>query len=229
MELFRPATQTCRTCRETKPVSEFDLRADTGRQRTVCKECRRRYQNDRSRRVASLSPRMCRVVGSSEVYRCLKCGEIKPAAEFPTRPGVSRRHHTWCRSCFSLYKAARHQRLGRTERERIKRTNRLRAAASRAKIIAYLQEHPCVDCGEKDTVVLDFDHVRGEKVANVSSLVNGGYPWATIQAEIEKCDVRCANDHRRATKRRREERRVAGLPAVELRPRGGSNARPAVP
>ena len=65
----------------------------------------------------------------------------------------------------------------------------------------YLKAHPCVDCGEGDLVVLEFDHVRGEKKAAVTRLVAGGYSWGTISAEIGKCEVRCRNCHARRTSR----------------------------
>ena len=60
-------------------------------------------------------------------------------------------------------------------------------------------EHPCVDCGEADPVVLTFDHVRGEKVANVADLIWSKHSLAAVQAEVAKCDVRCANCHTRRT------------------------------
>ena len=59
----------------------------------------------------------------------------------------------------------------------------------------------CVDCGEKDPVVLDFDHVRGEKVDIISHMYAAALP--RLLNEISKCDVRCANCHRRITARRR--------------------------
>jgi hypothetical protein len=65
----------------------------------------------------------------------------------------------------------------------------------------YLLDNPCIDCGEPDIAVLEFDHVRGEKRANISTMVQNIVRWDTIRSEIEKCDVRCANCHRRRTRR----------------------------
>lgn len=66
----------------------------------------------------------------------------------------------------------------------------------------YLSTHPCVDCGEKDVIVLEFDHVRGEKSSDISRAVNAGWSLERIKQEIEKCEVRCANCHRRITHKR---------------------------
>ena len=67
----------------------------------------------------------------------------------------------------------------------------------------YLNNHPCVDCGEDDPVVLEFDHVFDTKTANISDLVKTNHCWNTIIKEIQKCEVRCANCHRRITVLRR--------------------------
>ena len=56
----------------------------------------------------------------------------------------------------------------------------------------------CADCGEKDPVVLEFDHVR-DKEKDVSLLLAGGYSLERILKEIDKCVIRCANCHRRKT------------------------------
>ena len=65
-------------------------------------------------------------------------------------------------------------------------------------LLAYLIEHPCVDCGEADPIVLEFDH-RGDKAFNLGSAARSRRGLASIQAEVAKCDVRCANCHRRKT------------------------------
>lgn len=67
------------------------------------------------------------------------------------------------------------------------------------RLIEYIKTHPCVDCGEDDYIVIDFDHVRGKKKKAISSLINACRPWKEIRAELKKCDSRCANCHRRST------------------------------
>ena len=81
-------------------------------------------------------------------------------------------------------------------------------------MIAYLIEHPCVDCRETDITVLEFDHLR-DKTKNVSALMRGTNSWSRIEVEIAKCVVRCANCHRRETERRRQRTPGAIVPATK--------------
>lgn len=78
--------------------------------------------------------------------------------------------------------------------------------ASKEYVDQYLKEHPCVDCSEADPIVLEFDHVIGEKKMNLSDMILQGYGLGTIKDEISKCEIRCANCHRKITHKRREER-----------------------
>ncbi|MCA1836724.1 MAG: hypothetical protein LC721_10535 [Actinobacteria bacterium] len=84
--------------------------------------------------------------------------------------------------------------------QRIKRTRRL---------LEFFATHPCVDCGEADPVVLEFDHLRDKSFEVTQGLE--WRSWQRILNEIEKCDVVCANCHRRRTAKRRRALRVTLL------------------
>jgi len=57
------------------------------------------------------------------------------------------------------------------------------------------QSSGCVDCGEKNPIVLDFDHLRDKKY-NISRMIHDGFFWKAILKEISKCEVVCGNCHR---------------------------------
>jgi hypothetical protein len=118
---------------------------------------------------------------------------------FAFRHKPTARRHSICKVCQRDYVRTYHRKdpaaydLARNERMAGYR------ARNRAFVEAYLREHPCVDCGIADTIVLEFDHVRGQKRREISILVGEGARLAALYAEILKCVVRCANCHRRRT------------------------------
>lgn len=70
-------------------------------------------------------------------------------------------------------------------------------ARAREWLKAYLESHPCVDCGQADIRVLEFDHRNpSEKLANVGRMAKDGVGIPMLMREVAKCDVRCANCHR---------------------------------
>ena len=133
---------------------------------------------------------------------CGRCRRDLPLDAF-NRAGSGRQH--WCRECFRDYFRAR----GAVHLEQCDASRRKRAALARSAMARYLAEHPCMDCGERDERVLDFDHV-GEKRELVSALVARGAPWPRIVEEIAQCEVRCANCHRRVTAQRAGWSRLSG-------------------
>lgn len=59
---------------------------------------------------------------------------------------------------------------------------------------------PCKDCGTHyPPVCMDYDHVDGPKVRAVSEMISNHASWEAISAEIEKCELVCANCHRLRT------------------------------
>lgn len=91
-----------------------------------------------------------------------------------------------------FYEAHRAARIQQTKEAKRKR---------QIAVLEYLDAHPCVDCGEKDVRCLEFDHVRGEKEREISLAILYGWSIPRIMAEISKCDVRCANCHKKRTSR----------------------------
>lgn len=70
----------------------------------------------------------------------------------------------------------------------------------RAQLFTFLSTKSCVDCGERDPIVLEFDHRDSkQKFKIVSKMLSGHYSWQSVQREIYKCEIRCANCHRRKT------------------------------
>jgi hypothetical protein len=125
--------------------------------------------------------------------RCSTCRELKPLSEFNRYRKAPDGHQWSCRECNRRYHYAnldRHMARIRQRRQEVtERNQRL--------VLEYLADHPCADCGESDPIVLEFDHLR-DKRANISALTRNGESWRLLE-EIAKCEVRCANCHRRIT------------------------------
>lgn len=131
---------------------------------------------------------------------CNKCGIDKSLEDFSFRNKAKGVRRGECKSCVAdmdskNYRTNPNRRS--SIRERVKKYKEI----NRKYIVEYLKSHPCVDCGEDDIIVLDFDHVRGTKKYNIADKIST-MSLPSLMAEIDKCDVRCANCHRRVTAKR---------------------------
>lgn len=62
------------------------------------------------------------------------------------------------------------------------------------------KQQPCTDCKKVyHPCAMDFDHVRGAKVAGLSWMVRRNRPAELIKEEMAKCELVCANCHRLRT------------------------------
>lgn len=78
-----------------------------------------------------------------------------------------------------------------------------------------LKSEPCTDCGQSfASDAMDFDHVRGVKVANISALLSG--PRARLEAELLKCELVCAACHRQRELARRLDAHVTEAESYDL-------------
>ncbi len=128
---------------------------------------------------------------------CTKCQGEKELLLFPAKKISKDGRASWCRACFKAnwdvryYENHQHYRNSHnTSRKKIREENA-------RKVFEYLTNHPCIICGESDPIVLEFDHRdRNDKIGNISNLVTN-FSWEKVEFEIKKCDVLCANCHRR--------------------------------
>ncbi len=136
------------------------------------------------------------------IQKCYRCGDMKPADEFAWRRKLKGRRDSFCRRCRAAYKREHYaDNRQRYIREACVRKQRL-AIERTGYLLQFFRRHPCADCGESDPVVLEFDHLGDDKLFDIGQALPYRN-WESILAEIEKCDVVCANCHRRRTATRR--------------------------
>ena len=131
---------------------------------------------------------------------CSQCKRDLALVHFDFANKSTGKKHPECKECRSKQERKYYE-LNRKERIAYSiKTNLARVIRNRQFVLDYLGIHPCVDCGETDIRVLEFDHRESEnKLSNIMRLVAGKYSLSTIAKEIAKCDIRCANCHRKKT------------------------------
>ena len=109
---------------------------------------------------------------------------------------------TRCKSCQSNVSKQHYRKNKQQYLDRARAREVLVIEDNHKRLTDFLAHHPCVDCGQTNIRVLEFDHVRGNKSNNIARIVGEGFSWSTIEAEIAKCEVRCVNCHRIKTNER---------------------------
>lgn len=214
-------TKQCKLCLEYKPIEEFlyNGKKKYGR----CRACRSRVISERyyggRKREPETDPKVCKKCGISRplseywlnpsgkshqptcrwckgykgnlresysIYKgkkvCALCLEEKDISEFSTNSLGT--YNLRCKSCLN----------GRYTKGKLGlHPSRTRNAKY---INSILEKSVCVDCGNSDRRVLEFDHVRGEKKYPLSYLKSSSMSILVIDEELAKCEIRCANCHR---------------------------------
>lgn len=63
-------------------------------------------------------------------------------------------------------------------------------------IMQFKLKNGCSKCGEKRWFCLDFHHKK-DKLKNVSSMLSQAYSLQSVKKEMTKCDLLCANCHKK--------------------------------
>lgn len=177
------AVKQCSRCGETKPLSAFRPRRD-GKDglNARCRDCLLEWQRE---------------------YDAARREEIRVY-------GLQRRATPEHRAYMKAYREANRERLNTQSRERrrirvaIDPSIRRRAVEAQQRIYRRKREIAneakvggCIRCGELELAALDFHHRNpSERLFTLGSNIASRTVEA-IKAEIAKCDVLCANCHRK--------------------------------
>lgn len=129
---------------------------------------------------------------------CLRCKIEKQIREFNFKFKSKGIRQAQCKTCTRFYVREHYIKNREYYLKKAHRNNSKLRKKVREYLWQYLSTYSCVDCGEKDILVLEFDH-RNNKTIEIGKMVTGRYSLEKVKREVEKCDVRCANCHRRRT------------------------------
>jgi transcriptional regulator with XRE-family HTH domain len=215
----------CGRCCQMLPLANFHF--SRGRRQSWCKACRAEYMRQRGelhRRQTRAAREHRRAETRTFVLDLLRSGSCADCAvadpvvlEFDhlgaKTADVAKLVHEGYRLarvkaevaaceivCVNCHRrrTATHARTWRTDPDRVASIGRPLRRRNLGFVLEHLRTASCVDCGETDLVLLDFDHL-GAKRGSVMVLALDEHSIASLEREISGCEIRCANCHRRRT------------------------------
>lgn len=127
--------------------------------------------------------------------QCSSCLKNKDFKNFSSKKDGKHGIKAVCKDCsnkkYREYYYSNNSKL----RDQINTARRARTLKIKQFVFDLLKKYGCIDCGENNPVVLEFDHIK-DKHSDVSLLIRNGCSLSKITAEISKCQIRCANCHR---------------------------------
>jgi hypothetical protein len=104
---------------------------------------------------------------------CGVCGRTLPLHELRVKDISRGLYRTTCKACQRAYAKQHYLDNRATYLAKASERDSLMRDRFAALILAYSEQHGCVDCGTKDAAILEFDHRdRPAKVAAISTLMN---------------------------------------------------------
>ena len=127
--------------------------------------------------------------------KCTVCKTLKDLAEYNKKVRAQDGLQNICRDCNKTQSRKYYSANQEKHVKDVTARNKKARATNREYVMKVLLESGCVDCGFANPVALEFDHVRGEKIAGVGFLATRPVSMKKLKEEISKCEVRCRNCH----------------------------------
>ncbi len=138
--------------------------------------------------------------------RCCSCGELKQLEEFVKNRSKKDGIGSSCKVCKRIYDNNYYKENPKYRKD-VRKHKEAKVLILKDHVYNYLLKHPCIDCGNTDVRVLEFDHVK-PKLEGVAFIVSNGWSIESLKEEIDKCEVRCANCHKIRHAKEREQKRL---------------------
>src|SRR5579859_6701098 len=122
---------------------------------------------------------------------CPGCAEERDTErDFAWKNKAKGTRQRWCKFCQAEANSRHYQNNKQIYLDRALTRNAQVNTENKQRLYAYLSSHPCVDCSQTDIRVLEFDHVKGNKSASITTLLKNATSWKVIEDEIAKCEAR---------------------------------------
>jgi superfamily II DNA helicase RecQ len=132
--------------------------------------------------------------------RCSGCKEYKEESEFNRNASKADGLQPYCRDCRKIASRKWYEQNTEAQKSRSRLGKQKQREELREARDARLRLAECADCGEPDPIVLEFDHINPtNKLDNIGTLISRGVSKKVLEEELDKCEVVCANCHRRRT------------------------------
>ena len=133
---------------------------------------------------------------------CPKCQKTKETSLFCSNKSRKDGLQSVCRACLAEVRKASYAKNRETVRSKALKRKKANHTANKRRLDEIKTTTPCTDCKQfYQACQMQFDHLKNKKY-NISSMV-GYYKWISIEDEIKKCELVCANCHALRTHNRR--------------------------
>lgn len=129
---------------------------------------------------------------------CNKCKKEKSLDNFSFKNQKKGLRKKICKECHAIYRKQHYLQNKEKYLAKAHKWNKKQKEILANYLFKVLSQAECVDCKEKDVIVLDFDHTNNKKFG-IAEMYRNSYSLSAVEEEIKKCVIRCANCHRRKT------------------------------
>lgn len=129
--------------------------------------------------------------------KCTNCKIEKELIDFNGNKCRKDGLNNICRKCSNERSRKYYNEKGEEHKKNVVKRNHKYRNVIRQFILDKLKVSKCIDCGNNDIRVLEFDHLpEFKKEYNISDMLRSSLSIDSIELEMNKCEIVCANCHR---------------------------------